>query len=109
MKLSDLPIFESLDEIVEKLNNSSNLIIKSPTGSGKSLGLPLLLLRNNIIQGQILIVQPRRIAARSLALKASQLLNSSLGGQVGYQVRLKIEHHQIQKSFMLQMAYFYVK
>ena len=42
MKLSDLPIFESLDEIVEKLNNSSNLIIKSPTGSGKSLGLPLL-------------------------------------------------------------------
>ena len=89
MKLSDLPIFESLDEIVEKLNNSSNLIIKSPTGSGKSLGLPLLLLRNNIIQGQILIVQPRRIAARSLALKASQLLNSSLGDQVGYQVRFE--------------------
>ena len=62
--LSDLPIFKGFNEIKDAFLSSLNLILKSPTGSGKSIGLPLLLLKENLVQGQILVVQPRRIAAR---------------------------------------------
>jgi len=46
-ELSELPIFKSFGEIRNALQDVTNLVIKSPTGSGKSLGLPLLLLREN--------------------------------------------------------------
>ena len=46
--LSDLPIFKGFNEIKEAFLSSLNLILKSPTGSGKSIGLPLLLLKENL-------------------------------------------------------------
>ena len=87
--LTNLPIFKSFDQIEEGLGEAKNLIIKSPTGSGKSLGLPILLFQKKLVSGQILVVQPRRIAARSLATKAAQLTNSEMGHCIGYQVRFE--------------------
>lgn len=88
-ELSELPIFKSFGEIRNALQDVINLVIKSPTGSGKSLGLPLLLLRENLIDGLIIVVQPRRIAARFLAKKAADLTHSKVGDLIGYQVRFE--------------------
>ena len=89
--LSDLPICKAFNEIKEAFLSSLNLIIKSPTGSGKSIGLPILLLRENLVQGQILVVQPRRIAARLLARRVAGILGVKIGDSVGYQVRFENE------------------
>ena len=89
--LSDLPICKAFNEIKEAFLSSLNLIIKSPTGSGKSIGLPILLLRENLVQGQILVVQPRRIAARLLARRVAGILGVPIGDSVGYQVRFENE------------------
>ena len=89
--LSDLPIFKGFNEIKDAFLSSLNLILKSPTGSGKSIGLPLLLLKENLVQGQILVVQPRRIAARLLARRVAGILGVEIGDTVGYQVRFENE------------------
>ena len=87
--ITDLPIFKGFNEIKSALNDSVNLILKSPTGSGKSIGLPILLLKENLIEGQILVVQPRRIAARFLAQRVAQVLKTKVGDIIGYQVRFE--------------------
>ena len=88
-ELSDLPIFKAFNEIKDAFHSSPSLVLKSPTGSGKSIGLPLLLLKENLVQGQILVVQPRRIAARLLARRVAGIMGSEIGDSVGYQVRFE--------------------
>ena len=88
-EIINLPVYKAFNRIINSLGDRPNLILKSPTGSGKSLGLPLLLLKEDIINGQILVVHPRRVAARSLATRASKLLNSKIGDQIGYHVRFE--------------------
>lgn len=68
-------------------NQYRHFVIKSPTGSGKSLALPFLLATSGLVSGKILVVQPRRLAARMLARRAACLSGWELGEQVGYQVR----------------------
>ena len=85
----DLPVAAQFDEIQKAWFNFRHLAIKSPTGSGKSVGLPLLLAQNKLVQGQILIVQPRRVAARLLARRVSRLFGCGVGEEVGYQVRFE--------------------
>ena len=60
--LKDLPIYAHFSEIFEKLKTEEDFVVVAPTGSGKSLGLPLKLLKDNLGRGKILVVQPRRIA-----------------------------------------------
>lgn len=88
-EIINLPVYKAFNRIINSLGDRPNLILKSPTGSGKSLGLPLLLLKEDIINGQILVVQPRRVAARSLATRATKLLNTKIGDQIGYHVRFE--------------------
>ena len=88
-ELSDLPVFKAFNEIKCAFINSGNLVLQSPTGSGKSIGLPLLLLKENLVNGLILVVQPRRIAARLLARRVSEIIREKVGDTVGYQVRFE--------------------
>jgi ATP-dependent helicase HrpB len=65
-------------------------IIEAPTGSGKSTQLPQILDRHNLTKsGEIIILQPRRIAARMLARRVAEEMNVRLGEEVGYQVRFE--------------------
>ena len=84
-----MPIFKASNEIKDAFLSSQNLVLKSPTGSGKSIGLPLLLLKENLVQGQILVVQPRRIAARLLARRVAGITGGEIGDSIGYQVRFE--------------------
>src|SRR6185369_10594068 len=85
-----LPIYEIEKDIVTALKQSPRLVLQAPTGSGKSTQVPQMLLKHGLLgNGQVVILQPRRLAARLLASRVAQELNVELGQQVGYQVRFE--------------------
>ncbi|MFL6514973.1 MAG: ATP-dependent helicase HrpB [Chthoniobacterales bacterium] len=90
MKPRDLPIYELETEIVSVLNKQPRLILQAPTGSGKSTQVPQLLLDHGLLgTGEVVILQPRRIAARLLASRVAHERSVNLGQDVGYQVRFE--------------------
>ena len=88
--VAHLPIVQHLPAIAAGIKENSISILESPPGSGKTTLLPLYLLDEPWLQGKkILVLQPRRIAARSVALHMSNLLQQQVGQTVGYQIRME--------------------
>ena len=86
MQRSELPIFEIEQGLLESLKTHRRLIITAPTGSGKSTQVPQMLV--DLIDGQVTVLQPRRLPTRLLAKWVAQSRGVKLGGEVGYQMRL---------------------
>jgi ATP-dependent helicase HrpB len=85
-----LPIWEIHPQIVEALRSGNRLILSAPTGSGKTTQVPQMLLQSGLLgDGQVVILQPRRLAARLLAARVAQELGVQLGREVGYQIRFE--------------------
>ncbi len=84
-----LPVFEIREKLEECLREGGRgrVLLRAPTGSGKSTGVPVMLLQDSQVEGMIVVVQPRRIAARLLAGFVARSLGVKLGGEVGYAVR----------------------
>src|SRR4051812_11954481 len=90
MRREDLPIFELENSIVENLRAHSRLIIQAPTGSGKSTQVPQILLDRGLLgDGQVVVLQPRRLATRLLASRVASERKGRLGDEVGYQIRFE--------------------
>ncbi|HZZ18843.1 MAG TPA: ATP-dependent helicase HrpB [Opitutaceae bacterium] len=90
MAPKDLPIYELEDKIVASLRGSGRVIVQAPTGSGKSTQVPQMLLRHGFLDaGQVVVLQPRRLAARMLARRVAEEVGAPLGDVVGYQIRLE--------------------
>ena len=84
-----LPIYAIRDALLERLNRANRLILRAPTGSGKSTQVPQMLLDAGLSgDGLIIVLQPRRLAARMLAARVASERSARLGGEVGYQIRL---------------------
>ena len=67
-----LPIYEIENEIVRTLSATRRLVLQAPTGSGKSTQVPQMLLKHGLLgAGQVVILQPRRLAARLLASRVA--------------------------------------
>ncbi len=85
-----LPIYEIERDIIARLKTNRRLILSAPTGSGKSTQVPQMLLRHGLLgDGQVVILQPRRLATRLLAARVAQELGVQLGNEVGYQIRFE--------------------
>jgi len=85
-----LPIYEIERDFIARLKTGRRLILSAPTGSGKSTQVPQMLLRHGLLgDGQVVILQPRRLATRLLASRVAQELGIQLGNEVGYQIRFE--------------------
>ncbi|MCO6439943.1 MAG: ATP-dependent RNA helicase HrpA [Nitrococcus mobilis] len=83
-----LPIMDRRAEIVRALSAHQVVVVCGDTGSGKSTQLPQIALALGLgVEGMIAHTQPRRIAARSLATRIAEELNTEVGAGVGYKVR----------------------
>lgn len=84
----DLPVTEVISEIKETFSNQNTAILSAPPGAGKSTLVPLALMNEPWLEGKkIVMLEPRRLAARTLAMRMSDLLEEPVGQHVGYRVR----------------------
>ena len=89
MRKKNLPIFEIEQDLLENLTTQKRLVLTAPTGSGKSTQVPQMLLDGGLLgNGQVTVLQPRRLPTRMLASWVAQARDVKLGGEVGYQMRL---------------------
>lgn len=91
MTLPDLPIRNVLPQVVSALDAGRPVVLQSPPGTGKTLlTAPHVLRECAFLKGRkILLLEPRRLAARAAARQMAALLGEDVGGTVGYQVRLE--------------------
>src|SRR4051812_46428655 len=91
MSPRELPIYELEPAVVAAVRGAGRLIVQAPTGSGKSTQIPQMLWRHGLLgdKGEVVVLQPRRLAARMLAKRVAEEAGTSLGGIVGYQIRLE--------------------
>ncbi len=83
-----LPIDDVLPEIQNTLNLHNRVVLQAPPGAGKTTAVPIALLDQPWLHGkQIIILEPRRLAARNAASRMAFLLNEKVGETVGYQIR----------------------
>ena len=85
--MSLLPVASILPELLLALRQSPQVLLNAPTGAGKSTWLPLQILRDGAIEGRILLLEPRRLAARNVAQRLAELLGEKPGETVGYRMR----------------------
>jgi ATP-dependent helicase HrpB len=85
-----LPIFSLRADLARVLREQNRVVIQAPTGSGKSTQIPQFLLDDGLAgTGRIVVLQPRRLAARLLAKRVAEERNAKLGAEVGFQYRLE--------------------
>ncbi|MFN5548880.1 MAG: DEAD/DEAH box helicase, partial [Bacteroidota bacterium] len=85
-----LPINDIIPDLRQRLRYQNIVILQAPPGAGKSTVLPLELRNEAWLRNQkILMLEPRRLAARSVALRMADLLQEEIGKTIGYQVRFE--------------------
>jgi ATP-dependent helicase HrpB len=90
VKLPDLPIVEAVPRLMTALREGRGALLEAPPGAGKSTIVPLVLLDSPWLGGRkILMLEPRRIAARAVANRMAALLGEPVGLTVGYRTRLE--------------------
>ena len=85
--MTSLPVAAVVPELLTALDASTQVLLTAPTGAGKSTWLPLRLLEHGGIKGRIILLEPRRLAARNVAQRLAELLNEKPGETVGYRMR----------------------
>ncbi|MGL5501598.1 MAG: DEAD/DEAH box helicase, partial [Plesiomonas shigelloides] len=87
MTAPDLPICAVIPDVLAALQQHPAVLLSAPPGAGKSTYLPLTLLEQPWLSGTILLLEPRRLAARSIAERLSSQLGERCGQTVGYRMR----------------------
>ncbi|MGL5665076.1 MAG: DEAD/DEAH box helicase, partial [Shewanella sp.] len=85
--MNNLPIHSLLPSLRDAFAKHAQVILEAPTGAGKSTALPLAMLDWPEISGRILMLEPRRVAARSVAQFIASCRQQAVGQEVGYRVR----------------------
>ena len=82
-----LPIDEVLDDLTAALGAAGRAVLQAPPGAGKTTRVPLAMLQAGLTQGRIVMLEPRRLAARAAAERMAQTLGEPVGQTVGYRIR----------------------
>lgn len=82
-----LPIDDVLEEVVDAIATTGCAVLQAPPGAGKTTRVPLALHKAGIITGRIVMLEPRRLAARAAAERLAQQLGEVAGQTVGYRMR----------------------
>ncbi len=85
--MSDLPIEEVLPQLVARMRAGGVCVLQAPPGAGKTTRVPLALLEAGVFQDRLIMLEPRRLAARAAAERMAALLGEPVGGRVGYRIR----------------------
>jgi len=89
-RLPDLPVLDALPALKAALARERSAVLAAPPGSGKTTVAPLALLDEPWLSGKkIVLLEPRRLAARAAARRMAQLLGEGVGETVGYQIRFE--------------------
>lgn len=83
-----LPIHAVIPQLIDAVRSHASVVLQAPPGAGKSTVIPLELLKGEKFRGKILMLEPRRVAARSVAMRMANTLNEPVGKTVGYRTRL---------------------
>ena len=96
MNKLNLPIYDVIDQICNGIANGKNIILQAEPGAGKSTVVPYKLLSTDFLSDKIIVMlQPRRVAAKSIAYFLSSQLGEETGRTVGYRIRneTKVSEH----------------
>ncbi len=88
LSVERLPVHEIAKSLGRTLERSGRAVLSAPPGSGKTTVLPLQLIEEPWLTGSILMLEPRRLAARAAASRMARLCGEAVGRRIGYQVRL---------------------
>lgn len=97
----ELPVNALNSDLLVALKQQGRLLLRAPTGSGKSTCVPPMMLDGGV-EGLIVVVQPRRIAARMLARRVADVRGTRLGEEIGYVVRF--ENHMSQGTRVVYLT-----
>ncbi|MGI9370456.1 MAG: ATP-dependent helicase HrpB [Ruegeria sp.] len=82
-----LPIDDAIPELLAALKSSGRAVLQAPPGAGKTTRVPLAMLDAGLCDGKIVMLEPRRLAARAAAERMAETLGQRAGETVGYRVR----------------------
>ena len=82
-----LPIDVALPALIAALGTPRQAVLQAPPGAGKTTRVPLALLDSGLVQGRIILLEPRRLAARAAADRMAEMLGEAVGATVGYRIR----------------------
>lgn len=87
-RFTDLPVSDALTPLRAALADGPNAVLAAPPGAGKTTLVPLVLAEEPWLTGKIILIEPRRLAARAAARRMAAMLGEEVGGTVGYRMRL---------------------
>lgn len=82
-----LPIDDALPALRDALRAAGQAVLQAPPGAGKTTRVPLDLLASGLVPGRIVMLEPRRLAARAAAERMAETLGEPVGETVGYRIR----------------------
>ncbi|MGB3148438.1 MAG: DEAD/DEAH box helicase, partial [Paracoccaceae bacterium] len=82
-----LPIDAVLGDLIHALRGAGRAVLQAPPGAGKTTRVPLALLDAGLTKGRIVMLEPRRLAARAAAERMAETLGEPVGKTVGYRMR----------------------
>ncbi len=85
--MTTLPVEAVLPELLTAMRGHGMAVLQAPPGAGKTTRVPLFLLENGLYNGRIVMLEPRRVAARAAAERLAQQLGEKVGETVGYRIK----------------------
>ena len=85
--ITALPIDVVLPDLIAALRAQGSAVLQAPPGAGKTTRVPLAILQAGLTQGRIVMLEPRRLAARAAAERMAETLGEPVGQTVGYRIR----------------------